>query len=72
MLKPGKRRAMLAGSAFAAYMTLLFASIAVWWGLSNVMDHGWAALIVTAVWGIVCALLYAASKNRSTTSSVKD
>lgn len=52
LLKPGKRRATLAGAAFAACMTLLFASIALWWGLSNVMDHGWAALIVTVVWAI--------------------
>ena len=65
LLKPGKRRAMLAGAAFAACMTLLFASIAVWWGLSNVMDQGWAALIVTAVWAIVCAVLYVASKRPS-------
>jgi hypothetical protein len=53
---------MLAGAAFAAYMTLLFASIAAWWGLSNVMDQGWAALIVMAVWAIVSAVLYVASK----------
>ena len=65
LLAPGRRRAMLAGAAFAACMTLLFASIAIWWGLSNVMDQGWAALIVTVGWAIVCALLYAASK-RST------
>ena len=67
LLKPGKRRAMLAGAAFAAGMTLLFASIAVWWGLSNVMDQGWAALIVTVVWAIVCALLYAASRRPTVT-----
>ena len=63
-MKPGKRPAMLAGSWFAAYMTLLFASIAVWWGLSNVMDQGWAALIVTVVWAAVCAFLYVAAKGR--------
>lgn len=67
LLKPGKRRAMLAGAAFAACMTLLFASIAVWWGLSNVMDQGWAALIVTVVWAIVCVVLYVASKRPATT-----
>jgi hypothetical protein len=62
VLKPSKRPAMRAGSAFAAYMTLLFASVAVWWGLSNLMDQGWAASIVSAVWAIVCVALYAASK----------
>jgi fatty acid desaturase len=63
-MKPGKRPAMLAGSGFAAYMTLLFASIAVWWGLSNVIDQGWAALIVTVVWAVICAFLYVAAKGR--------
>lgn len=67
LLKPGKRRGMLAGAVFAAYMTLLFASMAFWWALSNVMDQGWAALIVTAVWALVGALLYAASKGSSAT-----
>lgn len=63
-LKPGRRPAMLAGSGFAAYMTLLFVSIAVWWGLSNVMDQGWAALIVAVVWAAVCVFLYVAAKRR--------
>lgn len=65
LLKPAKRPKLLAGAAFAAYMTLLFVSIAVWWGLSNVMDQGWAALIVACVWAIVCTVLYVASKRPS-------
>ena len=64
LLKPGRRPAMLAGSGFAAYMTLLFASIALWWALSNAMDQGWAALIVTVVWAVACVLLYLAGKGR--------
>lgn len=67
LLKPGKRPAMMAGSAFAAYMTLLFTSIAIWWGLATVIDHGWAALIVAAAWAIACATLYVASKRPSAT-----
>ncbi|HZC69326.1 MAG TPA: phage holin family protein [Jatrophihabitans sp.] len=69
--RPGKRPAMFAGSAFAAYMTVFFASIAVWWGLSNVMDEGLAALIVTAVWAVVCAGLYAAGKRSPMTRRSK-
>jgi hypothetical protein len=61
-LDPRRRPALFAGSGFAAYMTLLFASIAVWWGLSNVMDQGWAALIVAVVWAAACVLLYLAAK----------
>jgi hypothetical protein len=56
--KVGKGAGMLAGSGFAGYMVLLFASTAAWWGLSNVMDQGWAALIVTALWALVGAALF--------------
>jgi hypothetical protein len=56
--KAGRGAGMLAGSGFAGYMVLLFGSIAAWWGLSNVMDQGWAALIVTALWALVGAVLF--------------
>jgi hypothetical protein len=56
--KAGKAGGLYAGSGVAAHMVLLFVSIAVWWGLSNVMDGGWAALIVAAVWAAVAAVLY--------------
>jgi hypothetical protein len=55
--KTGKGAGMLAGAGFAGYMVLLFASIALWWGLANVMDQGWAALIVAGVWALIGALL---------------
>lgn len=56
--KAGKAAGMLGGAGFAGYMVALFASIALWWGLANKMDEGWAALIVAALWGIVAAVLY--------------
>jgi Putative Actinobacterial Holin-X, holin superfamily III len=55
--KTGKGAGLLAGAGFAGYMVLLFASLAAWWGLSNVMDQGWAALIVTAVWALAGTVL---------------
>jgi hypothetical protein len=55
--KTGKAAGMLGGAGFAGYMVALFASIALWWGLANVMDEAWAALIVTAIWAIVAAVL---------------
>ena len=39
-------------------MVLLFASIALWWALAEVMASGWAALIVAAIWAVIGALLY--------------
>lgn len=51
--KAGKAASMFAGAGVAAHMTLLFLSIALWWGLSNVMDGSWAALIVAVLWAVI-------------------
>lgn len=56
--KAGKGAGMLGGAGFAGYMVLLFLSFALWWGLENVMDAGWAALIVAGVWIVIGAVLY--------------
>jgi hypothetical protein len=45
-------------------MVLLFLSIALWWGLENVMDAGWAALIVAVVWGVIGAVMYATGRKK--------
>ena len=49
--KTAKAGGMLGAAGFAGYMVLLFASIAAWQGLAEVMPSGWAALIVAVVWG---------------------
>ncbi|WBB66129.1 phage holin family protein [Micromonospora sp. WMMD812] len=53
----GKAGGMFAGAALAGFLTVLFVSYAAWWGLSNVMDQGWAALIVAGFWAVVTAIL---------------
>jgi Putative Actinobacterial Holin-X, holin superfamily III len=62
--KTGKAAGMLGAAGFAGYMVLLFASIAAWWGLANVMDQGWAALIVTAIWAVIGAVLFAVGRRQ--------
>jgi hypothetical protein len=62
--KSGKAAGLLGGAGFAGYMVLLFGSIAAWWGLANVMDQSWAALIVTGVWAVVGAVLFAVGRGR--------
>jgi len=61
--KAGEGAGMLGGAGFAGYMVLLFLSIALWWGLVNVMDAGWAALIVAAVWAVIAAILFARGRS---------
>lgn len=63
-LKAGRPWGMLGGAGFAGYMVLLFASIAVWWGFAEVMAPGWAALIVTAIWAVIAAVLYTQGRRR--------
>jgi O-antigen/teichoic acid export membrane protein len=45
-------------------MVALFLSLAAVFGLANVMDAGWAALIVTAVWAVIAAVLYVMGRSR--------
>jgi hypothetical protein len=62
-MKSGKAAGALGGAGFAGYMVLLFLSIALWSGLANVMDWGWSALIVAAVWAIIGGVLYTIGRN---------
>ena len=63
-VKAGRAWGMFGGAGFAGYMVLLFASIAAWWGLATVVPNGWAALIVTAIWAVIGAVLYQAGRSR--------
>ncbi len=63
-VQAGRAAGMLGGAGFAGYMGLLFASIAVWWGLGTVMARGWAALIVTVIWALIGAALFVRGRQR--------
>ncbi|CAL9439115.1 hypothetical protein SUDANB176_02210 [Streptomyces sp. enrichment culture] len=69
--KAGKAAGMYGGAGFAGSMVLLFLSLAAVYGLANVMDVGWAALIVAALWGIAAAVLYQKGRARMRTVSPK-
>jgi hypothetical protein len=62
--KSGKAVGMLGGAGFAGYMVALFLSIALWWALANVMDEGWAALIVAALWAVIATVLAMVARKR--------
>ena len=54
----GKGAGMFAGAGYAGHLTLVFLSIAAWWGLGYLIGNGWSALIVAAVWAIVGLILF--------------
>ncbi|SCL67645.1 Putative Holin-X, holin superfamily III [Micromonospora citrea] len=63
--KAGKAAGFFGGAGFGGYMVALFLSLALWAGLSNVMDAGWAALIVAVIWGAIAAVLYSMAKKNA-------
>ncbi|KAB8180065.1 phage holin family protein [Microbispora catharanthi] len=62
--KAGKAAGMLGGAGFAGYMVALLVTLAVVFGLGNVMDLAWAALIVAAVWAVIGGVLFARGRER--------
>jgi uncharacterized membrane protein YqjE len=56
--KAGKAAGMLGGAGFAGHLTVVLLSFALVFALSNVMDPGWAALIVAVIWGAIAAVLF--------------
>jgi hypothetical protein len=62
--KAGRGAGMLGGAGVAGWMVLLFLSIALWAGLSNVMDAGWAGLIVAVVRAAIGGVLYAGGRKQ--------
>jgi hypothetical protein len=54
----GKAGGMFGAAGLAGFLAVLFVSYALWWGLSNTMDQGWAALIVAVLWAAVAGGLF--------------
>lgn len=62
--RSGVGAGLLGGAGYAAMMTLLFLSIALWWALGLLVGGGWSGVIVAVLWGIVAAVLYAIGMGR--------
>jgi uncharacterized membrane protein YqjE len=60
----GKGAGMFGGAGIAAWLTLLFLSLALMFALANGMDEGWAALIVAVIWAVVAAVLGAVGRSK--------
>lgn len=56
--KAGKGAGMMAGAGMAAWLCVLFLSVALWGALANVMDEGLAALIVAVLWAVAGGVLF--------------
>ena len=61
-VRAGKGAGLLAGAGVSGHLVLAFASVAAWWGLGEVIGHGWSALAVSAAWLIIAAVLALAGR----------
>jgi hypothetical protein len=55
--KAGRGAGMLGGAAYAGHLVLLFGTLALVFAIGSQIGLGWAALIMTAVWGVIAAVL---------------
>ncbi|MCW2579093.1 MAG: uncharacterized protein JWR82_694 [Blastococcus sp.] len=55
-VKAGTGAGLFGAAGFAAYMMIVFLSVALWWALSHLVGHSWSALIVAILWGAVAAV----------------
>jgi len=67
--RAGKGAGMLGGAGYAGMMTVLFVSVAAWWGLGYLVGNAWSGLIVAAVWAIIGLILFLVG--RSAITSIK-
>jgi uncharacterized membrane protein YqjE len=63
-VKAGKAGGMLGGAGVLGHLTVAFLALAVTFALGNVMDLGWAALIVAVLLGIGAAVLFTLGRTR--------
>ena len=62
--KAGKGAGLLGGAGVAGHFALLFLSIALWWGLGELIGRGWSAVVVALVYAIVAAILALTGRNK--------
>jgi hypothetical protein len=62
--KAGKAAGMLGGAGFAGYMVALFASLTIAYIIGTFWPAWVGALIVTAIWGVVGAVLYSRGRQQ--------
>jgi len=67
--KAGKATGMLAAAGFAGYMTAVLLSLALVFGLANLIGLGWSALLVAVLWAIAGAVLFSNGRKKLRTVS---
>jgi MFS family permease len=62
--RTGQAVGMFAGAAVAAFLFVLFLSLALWVAISDRTGPGWGAVIVAVIWLIAGAVLFAVARSQ--------
>ena len=63
--RAGKGAGLLGGAGYAGLMAVFFLSVALWWGIGDLIESfGWSAVIVAVIWGIIAGILFAIGRSR--------
>ncbi len=63
--RAGAGAGLLGGAGYAALMAIFFLSVALWWGLGDLIDNlAWSAVIVAVLWAIIALILYLIGRKR--------
>jgi hypothetical protein len=60
--RAGQSVGMFAGAAVAAFLFVVFLSIALWVVISDLTGPGWGAFIVAVIWLVAAAVLFAVAR----------
>lgn len=62
--RAGQSAGMFAGAAVAAFLFVLFLSIALWVAISDLTGPGWGAFIVAVIWLVAAAVLFVVARGQ--------
>jgi Putative Actinobacterial Holin-X, holin superfamily III len=62
--RTGQAVGMFAGAAIAAFLFILFLSLALWVAISDRTGPGWGAVIVAVIWLVAGVVLYAVARSQ--------
>lgn len=60
--RAGQTAGMFAGAGVAAFLFVVFLSIALWVAISDLTGPGWGAFIVAVIWLVAAAVLFAVAR----------
>ncbi|WP_460773214.1 phage holin family protein [Microbacterium sp. GXF7504] len=62
--RTAKGAGMFGGAGYAASMTVLFLSIALWWALGTLIGGGWSGVVVAVIWAVVALILFLVGRRK--------